>query len=190
MCVASGECSTSTGSMPRDSTPSKIRSPDPSKTGAMSSVSSSRNPVDKRLPHGPGAPRDFHAVIASGFARLRRRRRTRRRASPGPAPTAHARESVWWSTHRAGGHARTRETTLRRTCGGVASRSALGISQAHLDLLVEEGQRSQGPLIGGFSEPSPELPTQGPGRRSKARNDSRRAGSGVRVPVLATEAYT
>src|SRR4051794_13233353 len=34
MCVASGECSTSTGSMPSDATPSKIRSPDPSKTGA------------------------------------------------------------------------------------------------------------------------------------------------------------
>ena len=29
------------------------------------------DPGDKRLPHCPGAPRDVHAVIASGFARLR-----------------------------------------------------------------------------------------------------------------------
>jgi hypothetical protein len=45
MCVAGGECSTSKGSNPRDSTPSKIRSPDPSRTGAMSSVSSSTTPA-------------------------------------------------------------------------------------------------------------------------------------------------
>src|SRR4051812_9560910 len=29
------------------------------------------DPGDKRLPHGPGAPRDVHAVIAGGLARLR-----------------------------------------------------------------------------------------------------------------------
>src|SRR5690242_21035559 len=29
------------------------------------------DPGDKRLPHGPGAPRDVHTVIAGGFARLR-----------------------------------------------------------------------------------------------------------------------
>src|SRR3954452_11329726 len=29
------------------------------------------DPGDERLPHGPGAPRDVHAVIAGGFARLR-----------------------------------------------------------------------------------------------------------------------
>src|SRR4029450_7443710 len=45
MCVASGECSTSTGSNPKSPTPSKIRSPDPSRTGAMSSVSSSTTPA-------------------------------------------------------------------------------------------------------------------------------------------------
>ena len=28
------------------------------------------DPRDKRLPHSPGAPRDVHAVIGSGFARL------------------------------------------------------------------------------------------------------------------------
>ena len=36
---------TSTGSNPRDATPSKILSPDPSRTGAMSSVSSSTTPA-------------------------------------------------------------------------------------------------------------------------------------------------
>jgi hypothetical protein len=29
------------------------------------------DPGDKRLPHGRGAPRDVHAAIASGLARLR-----------------------------------------------------------------------------------------------------------------------
>src|SRR4051812_50188267 len=29
------------------------------------------DPGDERLPHGPGAPRDVHAVIAGGLARLR-----------------------------------------------------------------------------------------------------------------------
>src|ERR687888_501252 len=45
MCVASGECKASTGSNPNDSTPSKIRSPEPSGTGARSSVSSSTTPA-------------------------------------------------------------------------------------------------------------------------------------------------
>ncbi|HEX8647152.1 MAG TPA: hypothetical protein VF715_09630 [Thermoleophilaceae bacterium] len=43
--MASGECRTSTGSNPNDSTPSKIRSPEPSRTGATSSVSSSTTPA-------------------------------------------------------------------------------------------------------------------------------------------------
>ena len=71
MCVASGEWSTSTGSKPRDSTPSKIRSPDPSRTGAMSSVSSSIDPGGERLPDGRGAARDVDAVLAGRLARLR-----------------------------------------------------------------------------------------------------------------------
>ncbi len=70
MCVASGECSTSTGSNPKDPTPSKIRSPDPSRTGAMSSVSSSTTPASERLPNGGGAARDVHAVVAGRLTRL------------------------------------------------------------------------------------------------------------------------
>src|SRR5215211_6212706 len=45
MCVASGEWSTSTGSNPKDSTPSNRRSPAPSRTGATSRTSSSMAPA-------------------------------------------------------------------------------------------------------------------------------------------------
>src|SRR5262249_39660725 len=45
MCVASGAGKTSTGSNPNDSTPSKMRSPEPRRTGAMSSESSSTTPA-------------------------------------------------------------------------------------------------------------------------------------------------
>src|SRR6202021_621185 len=68
MCVASGECSTSMGSNPKDSTPSKIRSPDPSRTGAMSSVSSSTTPAPTPGPPA-GAPPEHvgaHEVRAAG----------------------------------------------------------------------------------------------------------------------------
>src|SRR6187200_315816 len=45
MWVEIGECKTSAGSKPKDSNPSKMRSPAPSRTGAMSSVSSSITPA-------------------------------------------------------------------------------------------------------------------------------------------------
>src|SRR5215218_5650075 len=70
MCVASGECSTSTGSNPNDPTPSKIRSPDPSRTGAMSRVSSSTTPARSAW-RTVEAPHDVDALIAGGLARLR-----------------------------------------------------------------------------------------------------------------------
>ena len=59
MCVASGECKTSTGSNPNDSTPSKIRSPElefRAATKALdletSALSYQRVPPGCRFPYG------------------------------------------------------------------------------------------------------------------------------------------
>ena len=71
MCVASGEWSTSTGSNPSDSTPSNSRSPDPKRTGATSSVSSSITSGGERLTDGRGAARDVDAILAGRLTRLR-----------------------------------------------------------------------------------------------------------------------
>src|SRR5215210_5002226 len=70
MCVASGECKTSTGSNPNDSTPSKIRSPEPNTTGATSSVSSSTTPGNEGLAHSRGATRDVYAALPGCLACL------------------------------------------------------------------------------------------------------------------------
>lgn len=69
MWVASGEWSTSTGSKPKDSTPSKIRSPEPSSTGAISRVSLVDHPRGQRLSHGRGPAGDVHALVPGGLTR-------------------------------------------------------------------------------------------------------------------------
>src|SRR5215203_5713043 len=70
MCVASGECKTSTGSNPNDSTPSKIRSPEPSTTGATSSVSSSTTPAMRAWCTVEAPPAMSTPPSPAGLARL------------------------------------------------------------------------------------------------------------------------
>ena len=70
MCVASGECSTSMGSNPRDSTPSKISLAGPEQDRGDIERELVDNPGDKRLPHGGGAARDVDALLAGRLTRL------------------------------------------------------------------------------------------------------------------------
>ena len=71
MCVASGEWSTSTGSNPRDSTPSKSRSPRPQQDGGHVEREFVDHSGGERLTDGRGATRDVDAILASRLKRLR-----------------------------------------------------------------------------------------------------------------------
>lgn len=69
--MASGECNTSTGSNLKDTLPSKSRSPGPSRTGAMSSVSSSMTPATSACRTVEAPPAMSTPSVSSRLACLR-----------------------------------------------------------------------------------------------------------------------